>query len=208
MQLFGFKVVRYLAFGAMAALSLAAPARAETATQVIDKLNTALVDVLRNGESLGFRGRAEKLRPVLLQSYDLETMGRVAVGRAWEQATPDQRAALNEAFERFTVDNYASRFKGGPNSPRFEMLGEREGAQGKIVSTQIIRTDKPPVRIDYVMRQRGDSYRVVDVFLDSAISEVATRRSEFTAILGRSGFDGLVDSLRAGSERLEREADS
>jgi phospholipid transport system substrate-binding protein len=208
MHRFGLKGIRYLALSAVAALSLVGPAHAETATQVIDKLNTTLVDVLRQGEQLGFKGRAEKLRPVLLQSYDLEAMGRVAVGRAWDQATPEQRAALNEAFQRFTVDNYASRFKGGPNSPKFEVLGERNGAQGTIVSTQIVRTDKPPVKIDYVMRQRGDSYRVVDVFLDSAISEVATRRSEFTSILARSGFDGLVDSLRAGSERLEREADS
>ena len=204
---FGLKI-RYLALGAAVALSLVGSARAETATQVIDKLNTTLVDVLRDGETLGFKGRAEKLRPVLLQSYDLEAMGRVAVGRAWDQATPEQRKALNEAFQRFTVDNYASRFKGGPNSPKFEMLGERNGSQGTIVSTQIVRTDKPPVKIDYVMRQRGDSFRVVDVFLDSAISEVATRRSEFTAILARSGFDGLVDSLRAGSARLERDADS
>jgi phospholipid transport system substrate-binding protein len=205
---FGLKGIRYLALSAVAALSLVGSARAETATQVIDKLNTTLVDVLRDGETLGFKGRAEKLRPVLLQSYDLDAMGRVAVGRAWDQATPEQRKALSEAFQRFTVDNYASRFKGGPNSPKFEMLGERNGSQGTIVSTQIVRTDKPPVKIDYVMRQRGDSFRVVDVFLDSAISEVATRRSEFTSILARSGFDGLVDSLRAGSERLERETDS
>jgi phospholipid transport system substrate-binding protein len=207
MQL-GLKGIRHVAFVAAVALSVVGPARAETATQVIDKLNSTLVEVLRNGESLGFRGRAERLRPVLLESYDLEAMGRVAVGRAWDGATPEQRKALNAAFERFTVDNYASRFKGGPNSPRFEVLGERESAQGKIVSTQIVRADKPPVKIDYVMRQRGDTYRVVDVFLDSAISEVATRRSEFTSILARSGFDGLVASLRAGSERLEREADS
>jgi phospholipid transport system substrate-binding protein len=208
MQRFGLKGIRHLALATAMALSLAAPAHAETATQVIDKLNTTLVDVLRDGQTLGFKGRAEKLRPVLLQSYDLEAMGRVAVGRAWDQATPEQRAALNDAFQRFTVDNYASRFKGGPNSPKFEMLGERDGAQGKIVSTQIVRADKPPVKIEYVMRRRGDSYRVVDVFLDSAISEVATRRSEFTSILARSGFDGLVESLRTGSERLEREADS
>lgn len=207
MQGFGLKGIRYLALSAAAALSLVGPARAETATQVIDNLNTTLVDVLREGEQLGFKGRAEKLRPVLLQSYDLEAMGRIAVGRAWDQATPEQRAALNEAFKRFTVDNYASRFKGGPNTPKFELLGERNGTQGTIVSTQIVRADKPPVKIEYVMRQRGNSFRVIDVFLDSAISEVATRRSEFTSILARSGFDGLVDSLRAGSERLEREAD-
>jgi ATP-dependent HslUV protease ATP-binding subunit HslU len=147
MQLFGSKGIRHLAIAAAMALSVVGSARAETATQVIDKLNTTLVDVLRQGETLGFKGRAEKLRPVLLQSYDLEAMGRVAVGRAWDQATPEQRAALNEAFQRFTVDNYASRFKGGPNSPRFEMLGEREGPQGKIVSTQIVRSDKPPKNI-------------------------------------------------------------
>jgi phospholipid transport system substrate-binding protein len=196
---------RFLAIAAIAALVPLGSAWAETATQVIDKLNGTLVEVMRNATTLGFNGRAEKLRPVLIQAYDLETMGRVAVGRAWDAATPDQKAKLNELFERFTVDNYASRFKDF-NGEKFEVLGERNGAQGTIVSTHIVRAEKPPVKIDYIMRQRGDTYRVVDVFLDSAISEVATRRSEFTSIISRSGFDGLLDSLRSGSQRLEQDA--
>jgi phospholipid transport system substrate-binding protein len=181
-----------------------ASAQANSATEVIDKLDATLVEVMRNASALGFTGRAEKLRPVLKQSYDIEMMGRTAVGRAWDSATAEQQASLVELFERFTVANYASRFK-DYDGQKFEILGERDAPQGKIVSTRIVRLEKAPVRIDYIMRQRGETFRVVDVFLDSAISEVATRRSEFTSIISRSGFGGLLDSLRAASERLERE---
>jgi phospholipid transport system substrate-binding protein len=192
---------------ALAAALNATPvsARGDSAAEVIEKLDATLLDVMRNASSLGFTGRAERLRPVLTQSYDLEAMGRTAVGRAWESATPEQQAKLIELFERFTVANYASRFK-DYNGQKFEILGERSLPQGKVVSTRIVRLEKAPVKIDYVMRPRGDTFRVVDVFLDSAISEVATRRSEFTSIISRSGFGGLLDSLRAASERLEAEA--
>lgn len=189
---------------AVALNGASASAQSESATAVIDKLDATLVEVMRNATSLGFAGRAEKLAPVLKQSYDLEVMGRTAVGLAWESATSEQKAKLVELFERFTVANYASRFKDF-NGEKFEILRERDAPQGKIVSTRIVRLEKPPVKIDYVMRPRGDTYRVVDVFLDSAISEVATRRSEFTSIISRSGFGGLLDSLRAASERLETE---
>lgn len=189
---------------ALAAVLNGAPAsaHADGATEVIEKLDATLVDVMRNAASLGFSGRAAKLQPVLKESYDLESMGRTAVGRAWDSASAEQRAKLVELFERFTVANYASRFN-DYNGQKFEILNERDAPQGKIVSTRIVRLEKPPVKIDYVMRPRGDTFRVVDVFLDSAISEVATRRSEFTSIIARSGFGGLLDSLRVASERLE-----
>ena len=199
-------VVRVAGALALAAILWGAPpARADSATQVIGKLDDTLLEVMRNAASLGFQGRADKLRPVLTQAYDLEAMGRTAVGRAWDSASAEQKAKLNELFERFTVANYASRFD-GYDGEKFEILGERTTPRGMIVSTRIVQPEKKPVKIDYVMRSEGDSYRVVDVFLDSAISEVATRRSEFTSIISRSGFDGLLASLRAASERLERDA--
>ena len=41
------------------------------------------------------------------------------------------------------------------------------------------------------MRRNGDSRLISDIYLDSAISEVATRRSEFAAIPKKDGLDGL-----------------
>ena len=46
-----------------------------------------------------------------------------------------------------------------------------------------------------MMRRSGDSWLNSDVDLDGTISEVATRRSEFTAIVKKQGVSGLIDAL-------------
>ena len=48
-----------------------------------------------------------------------------------------------------------------------------------------------------------DSNRLIsDIYLDGAISEVATRRSEFAAILKSEGIDGLIAALNRKSNVL------
>jgi phospholipid transport system substrate-binding protein len=55
------------------------------------------------------------------------------------------------------------------------------------------RSAQKPVSIDYVVRELdGEGWQVVDVYLDSRYSELAVRRSEFTSVLGRQGFDALL----------------
>ena len=45
------------------------------------------------------------------------------------------------------------------------------------------------------MRQEGGSWQIADIYVDGTISEVATRRSEFAAILRNQGIDGLIEAL-------------
>ena len=68
--------------------------------------------------------------------------------------------------------------------------------------SQIIKTNGEPVKIDYMMRGTGDSWLIADIYLDGAISEVATRRSESAAILKNDGVEGLVAALNRKAEML------
>jgi ABC-type transporter MlaC component len=56
------------------------------------------------------------------------------------------------------------------------------------------------VLVDYVMH--GEIWLISDIYLDSAISEVATRRSEFAAILRKDGIDGLIAALNRKADML------
>jgi phospholipid transport system substrate-binding protein len=53
-----------------------------------------------------------------------------------------------------------------------------------------------------MMRRNGDGWLISDIYLDSAISEVATRRSEFAAILRTEGVDGLIAALNRKADML------
>ena len=53
-----------------------------------------------------------------------------------------------------------------------------------------------------MMRLSGDNWLISDIYLDGAISEVATRRSEFAAILKTQGIDGLISALNRKADTL------
>jgi ABC-type transporter MlaC component len=52
------------------------------------------------------------------------------------------------------------------------------------------------------MRHAGEGWLISDIYLDSAISEVATRRSEFAATLKNEGIDGLMAALNRRADIL------
>jgi len=58
------------------------------------------------------------------------------------------------------------------------------------------------VNVDYMMRRNGNTWLISDIYVDGAISEVATRRSEFAAILKNAGIDGLIAALNRKADML------
>jgi phospholipid transport system substrate-binding protein len=52
------------------------------------------------------------------------------------------------------------------------------------------------MRLDYVMRDDGGTWRAVDVLLNGSISRVAVQRSDFRKILSSGDPDALISSLR------------
>ncbi len=54
-----------------------------------------------------------------------------------------------------------------------------------------------PVAISYRLRQSGGAWKIVDVFYKNAISQIATRRSDFAGILQKQGARGLIAHLDA-----------
>ena len=73
---------------------------------------------------------------------------------------------------------------------------------GRILGQSGRFTQLEPVKVDYMMRRNGNGWLISDIYLDGAISEVATRRSEFAAILRTDGVDGLIAALNRKADLL------
>jgi phospholipid transport system substrate-binding protein len=178
------------------------PANAGTARDQIAQLNTVFTDVMQNAKALGYEGRYEKLEPAVVEAYDFTAMTRVTTGRYWRDFTDDQKKQAIAAFRDLSIATYAARFDGSTGQ-RLEILGEEPAPAGGLrVNSQIIAANGEPVRIDYLLRQDGGQWRVIDIYLKSSVSELAVRRDEFTSVLAKSGFDGLMADLRAKITRL------
>ena len=82
------------------------------------------------------------------------------------------------------------------------MIGEQPAPAGVMVKSQIIKANGEPVKVDYLLQRSGDSWLIADIYVDGAISEVATRRSEFAAIVKSEGIDGLITALNRKADLL------
>jgi phospholipid transport system substrate-binding protein len=181
---------------------IAAAQALEAPESAIGGLNAKLLDTMKQAQALGIQGRFQALAPVLAKTYDIPSMTRVAVGQSWSSMPPEQQAAVTQAFERMMIATYAKRFDGF-SGETFEItqIVDRPPSD-KLVKTRIVQSNGKPVAINYVMRKSPAGWRAVDVYLDGTISELASRRAEFTSILKAGGPDALIASLRKQGDKL------
>jgi phospholipid transport system substrate-binding protein len=129
------------------------------------------------------------------RAFDIPTMIRFAVGPGWSAIPAAQQQALTEAFQRLTVASYAHNFDSF-SGERFE-VDPNVVTRGpdKVVQSRIIPSGGAPVVISYRMRQSGGAWKIIDVFYNGSISQLTTRRSDFSATLAHGGATALIAHL-------------
>jgi phospholipid transport system substrate-binding protein len=182
-------------------LSYPAHAAAASGGETVQGLYDALLNTMKNGRTLGQSGRFTQLEPVIRRTFDISSMARLSVGSSWGGMTEAQRQQVVESFGRYIAAIYADRFDSYAGQ-KLQVTGEQPNAGGVMVKSQIIKANGEPVKIDYMMRRNGEGWLISDIYLDGAISEVATRRSEFAAILKSDGIDGLIAALNRKADTL------
>jgi phospholipid transport system substrate-binding protein len=196
---------RLLWLAAGSALAAARTARAQlTGPQApIQTLDDALLQIMHAGAKTPFGERARIAGPAIQAAFDLPQILRISVGARWSSFSMPQQLELMEVFRRYTVASYVANFSGF-SGEKFDIAPQTRAAGGdQIVTTRIVPPTGDPTRIDYVMRQSGGSWKVVDVLLDGTISRVAVQRSDFRALLGGGDATALIASLRAKTAALE-----
>jgi len=182
-------------------LLVAGAVRAESAlppttpTAVIERFYAVLLDSMKQANTLGYEGRRNKLTPVVEQTYDLPFMAKVATGKYWKELDPAAQQRFIDTFTRLTVANYAGRFN-AYDGENFVILSEGDGGQDtSLVKTKLVPKDENPVELNYRLRQQDGSWRIIDVYLNGTVSELALHRAEYTAKIEREGFEALLRAL-------------
>jgi phospholipid transport system substrate-binding protein len=182
-----------------ASLSLAiftgrAAALAVDPEDTVRNLYDSLLGTMREGRILGESGRYTRIEPVIHRLFDIPFMARLAIGASWVTLAPAQQQQITAAFGSYISAVYADRFD-NYSGQRMEVTGHQPSGSGVVVKTRIVKASGEAVGIEYLMRQSDETWRITDVYLDGSISQLATQRSEFGAILRRDGFDGLLATL-------------
>ena len=200
-----FPKLAWCPFALAAALMLFAPAASATSpgpTEVIRQFYAELQSVMQHAATLGARGRYQQLEPIVHHLFDVPYMAKLSIGPSWARLATDQKRRAAQAYGRYITALYTTRFD-GYSGERFEVFGEQQIKHGTMVKTRIVKSNGEPVSINFVLHDNDHAWQVRDIYLDSAISELATRRSEFAQVLRTSGIDALIDSLNKKADDLQ-----
>jgi phospholipid transport system substrate-binding protein len=178
------------------------PARGQApsaASARIEKYYQDLMPTIKQAAKLTVRERDKRFAPAITSAFDLPTMTRLAVGPPWKSFSPAQQAAVQEGFSRFIVADYASQINdySGESFVVDPQTTQSRGG-GEIVKTRLHQASGRTVSINYLVR----GGKVIDVYLNGTISDLATRRDEFSSIIASGGADGLIKRLQERTQTL------
>jgi len=134
----------------------------------------------------------EKVAP----HFDFNRMTRLAVGRPWREATPEQREALTREFRTLLVRSYSAAFTAYTGiAIEYRPHRMNAGDTETVVQTLIkLPGGAQPISVDYDMESSPEGWKVYDVRVAGA-SLIINYRNLFAQEIQAGGLDGLLKSL-------------
>ena len=182
---------------------LAMPSQAQAADQapedMVRQITTDVLDAIKSDAGLqaGDKQKALALaEQKVLPHLDFVEMTRLAAGRTWNTASPEQRDRLVAAFRAMLVRTYANSidvYRG--QTMMVEHSRVPASATEATVRNRYVSPGRRPTPVDYVMRKEPGGWKIYDIVVDG-ISLVLTYRSQFEEAARNSGVEGLITQLQ------------
>ena len=173
--------------------AMAAPSP-EAARELIQTVGEQVLAILKSDQSNDQKFR--QLVELLDGSIDIDLVARLILARHWRSADEAQQAEYLKLFRAYALDNLASKLN-IYNGQEFEIVDSQvAGKRDALVKTLISSGDRPPLHVDWRIRERKDGTLVAIDLIVENVSLIVTQRSEFGAVVERHGMDGLLAELR------------
>ncbi len=200
------------ALAAALSLAVAAPAQAERAVDpkaeppaFMEAIANNMLDAVKADE----RAREGNIPAItaLVERYampyvDMDKTTRLSAGRYWRQASPQQKAALVEAFKGTLIRTYSGAFTKVDSSSRIDFLPFRgdPAADDAVVRSTVTQPNGPPVGVDYRLERTKDGWKIYDLGVEG-IWLIQNYRNQFAQQINSSGIDGLIHALSSQNRR-------
>jgi phospholipid transport system substrate-binding protein len=173
------------------------------ATEVVEKLHSTLLAVMKDGDKIGYQGRYDQLSPVIQSSFDMPFISRTVLSKYWETFNSEQQSRFVETFTQLSIATYAANFE-HYSGERFKTISEKEVSGGRIlVQTQLVKSDGGKVELDYLLHRADSEWRVINVIAEG-VSDLALKRADYSAFLKNKGFEDLVKKLNEKVNQYSR----
>jgi phospholipid transport system substrate-binding protein len=182
----------------VALLAFSAMAQEMKPDELVRKVTEDVMNAVKTDKELaaGDKQKALKLaEEKVLPLIDFPEATRLAVGRAWRDASKEQQEKLVAEFRRMLVRTYSnaiSAYEG--QTMKVQPVHMKSDETDVTVHNQYIRPGGKPVQLDYQMHKTADGWKIYDIIIEG-VSLVLTYRSEFDAVVKQQGVDGLIKRL-------------
>ena len=170
-----------------------------TAKQVVEKLQSELIAVMKDGKKLGYAGRYEELSEPILNSHDITRITSIIIGTEWDKLSDNKRRKLTDIFDSLFITSYAHNFKDYSGESFVFDFEEVITGGGIVVHTHFVIPDDNSIKFDYLLKAEGNYWRILNTIVNG-VSDLALKRAAYTTILEREGFDALMTKV---NERID-----
>jgi phospholipid transport system substrate-binding protein len=184
-----------------------APAQVSTSTPdaLVRDLTTEVLDTIRSDKAIasGDTARVHKLVDEKILPYvDFQKMTRLAVGRGWRNATPEQRAALTREFRTLLVRTYSGALtQVKDHQVQMRPFRAQPGETDVLVRTNVVPSHGEAIQLDYRLEKEDGGWKIYDVNV-LGVWLVENYKTQFASEISAGGVDGLIKSLSDRNRQL------
>jgi len=198
-----FRIVVLLSTLLLIPVTWAAETRPDT---LVEETAQEVLAIIKRDKDIQSGNKAKILNLVkskILPHFNFTRMTRLAMGKNWSKASPQQKKELEKEFRTLLVRTYYKALAVYSDhtikvSPVKNMAGKTDAT----VKTEIIQPHGQPVSIDYSMQKIKSAWKVYDITV-AGISLVINYRGSFNSKVRSGGVEGLLKALNKKNRTLE-----
>ena len=174
-------------------------------TLVEETAREVLKIIKRDKDTLS--GNKEKIlslvKSKILPHFNFTRMTRLAMGKNWSKASPQQQQELEEAFRTLLVRTYYKALAVySDHTIKVSPVKNMAGKTDTTVKTEVIPSNGQAISINYSMGKTNNSWKVYDITV-AGISLVINYRGTFNSKIRSGGVKGLLKALNKKNRAME-----
>ena len=186
-----------LTLALLAAAPLVRAAADEAPDALIKRVSAEVLDAIKSDKVVQAGDMTKVIALVdskVMPNVNFTRMTAAAVGRNWRQATPQQKARLQEEFKTLLIRTYS----GALSQVKDQRLSVKPLRAAAADTEVVVRTEVlgrgDPVQLDYRMEKTPLGWKIYDLNV-LGVWLVETYRTQFAQEISTKGIDGLISSL-------------
>ena len=176
--------------------------------QLVLRVSNDVLDAIKADKQIqsGDSARLQKLvDDKVLPNVDFEKMTRLAVGRGWRQATPEQQQTLLREFRVLLIRTYSGAVSQvRDHKVQLRPLRAQPADTDVVVRTNVVGGQGDPIQLDYRVEKTAAGWKIYDVNV-VGVWLIENYKATFAQTINAGGVDGLIKFIternRAGDAK-------